>query len=90
MLGDLPNGLVRPDHFGLNPERPVAAVCGSGYRSSIATSLLKERGFKEAWNIVGGMTAWKEAGLPTVDGTGQSGRGTQHPPVHDEGQHLVR
>lgn len=90
MLGDLPRGLARPDRFGLNRGRPVAVVCGSGYRSSIASSLLEQRGFRQAWNTLGGMTAWKEAGLPTANGDRPDGHGTQQPPVRDEGQHLVR
>lgn len=41
--------------------KPVAAVCGSGNRSSIAASILKREGF-EPVNIAGGMDAWKGAG----------------------------
>jgi hydroxyacylglutathione hydrolase len=63
MLGDLPKRL---DQLGFTPERPVAAVCGSGYRSSIATSLLQQRGFVDVWNVLGGMAAWQEAGLVTT------------------------
>ena len=47
-------------------ETPVAVVCGSGYRSTVAASVLARRGFEEVWNVTGGMTAWKAAGLPTV------------------------
>lgn len=45
-----------------DPARPTAIVCASGYRSSIATSLLERRGFAELYNIVGGTTAWLQAG----------------------------
>lgn len=86
MLGDLPKDL---ETLGLGRERPIAVVCGSGYRSSIATSLLQRNGFKEVWNTLGGMTAWKEAGLPTVDGA-RASDGQQTLPVRDEGQHRVR
>jgi len=47
-------------------ETPVAVVCGSGYRSTVAASVLARRGFDDVWNVTGGMTAWKAAGLPTV------------------------
>jgi hydroxyacylglutathione hydrolase len=47
------------------PGRPVAVVCGSGFRSSVATSLLVANG-RDAVTVVGGMTAWKAAGLPVV------------------------
>ena len=47
-------------------DRPVAVVCGSGYRASIASSFLKREGYKDVTNVLGGMAAWKAAGLPTV------------------------
>ena len=46
----------------LDPTRPVAVICASGYRSSIATSLLERLGFPKATNVVGGMNAWSAAG----------------------------
>ena len=45
---------------------PVAVVCGSGYRASIAASFLKREGYADVTNVVGGMSAWKAAGLPTT------------------------
>jgi glyoxylase-like metal-dependent hydrolase (beta-lactamase superfamily II)/rhodanese-related sulfurtransferase len=42
---------------------PVAIICASGYRSSIATSLLERHGFKELYNVVGGTNAWTSAGF---------------------------
>jgi glyoxylase-like metal-dependent hydrolase (beta-lactamase superfamily II) len=50
----------------LSPGDPVAVVCAGGYRSSIATSLLEQQGLRRLTNVVGGMTAWSTAGLPTV------------------------
>lgn len=44
---------------------PVATICGSGYRSSVSASLLLGHGHKQVVNVLGGMTAWKSAGLPT-------------------------
>ncbi len=49
-LPDLPN------------DRAIAVICGSGYRSSIATSLLQARGYKQVGNVTGGMAALAEAG----------------------------
>lgn len=43
---------------------PVAVICGSGYRSSVSSSLLAHQGHKNIVNIAGGMSAWKRAGLP--------------------------
>jgi hydroxyacylglutathione hydrolase len=86
-LGDLPNLL---DGLPLDPARPVAVICGSGYRSSIGTSLLEGRGFRTIWNTLGGMTAWKEAALPMVKGEAVAGWRAEELRVRDEGQHLVR
>jgi hydroxyacylglutathione hydrolase len=47
-------------------DRPVAVVCGSGYRASIASSFLKREGFDKVLNVIGGIAAWKSAGLPTT------------------------
>jgi glyoxylase-like metal-dependent hydrolase (beta-lactamase superfamily II)/rhodanese-related sulfurtransferase len=49
---------------GLDRSRPVAVHCKSGYRSSIASSLLKREGFSEVMNVIGGFDAWKTCGLP--------------------------
>ncbi len=47
-------------------ERPLAVVCGSGYRSTVAASVLERAGFEGVVNMTGGMGAWKAAQLPTV------------------------
>jgi hydroxyacylglutathione hydrolase len=47
-------------------DRPVAVVCGSGYRASIASSFLKRGGYEDVTNVLGGMSAWKAAKLPTT------------------------
>jgi hydroxyacylglutathione hydrolase len=45
-------------------EKPVAVICGSGYRASIAASFLRREGYKSVTNVIGGMSAWQAAGLP--------------------------
>ncbi len=47
-------------------DRPVVAVCGLGNRSGIGASILKRRGFERVYNLIGGMTAWRAKGYPTV------------------------
>lgn len=42
-------------------ERPVATICEAGYRSSLAASLLAREGVPNVINIVGGMTAYRDA-----------------------------
>ncbi|HET6360651.1 MAG TPA: rhodanese-like domain-containing protein [Gemmatimonadota bacterium] len=46
--------------------RPLAVICGSGYRSTVAASVLKRAGFEDVRNVPGGMRAWRSAGLPVV------------------------
>ncbi|HEY7914537.1 MAG TPA: rhodanese-like domain-containing protein [Blastocatellia bacterium] len=58
----LPLNRLDSDARELDPERPTAVVCASGYRSSAATSMLARRGFKELFNVVGGTNGWISAG----------------------------
>ncbi|HTK95994.1 MAG TPA: MBL fold metallo-hydrolase [Terriglobales bacterium] len=44
----------------------IYVVCGAGYRSSIATSVLRRAGFRHVTNVDGGMGAWNRQKLPTV------------------------
>jgi hydroxyacylglutathione hydrolase len=44
----------------------VAVICGSGYRSSIATSVLEGKGFTRLQNVMGGMHAVRHAKRPKV------------------------
>ncbi len=54
-----------PERLGaLDRNRPIATYCGSGYRSSMAASLLERSGFRRVYNIPGSMSAWKAAGYP--------------------------
>ncbi len=52
------------ERFGeLSKSERLAVYCDSGYRASIAASLLQSRGFDVA-NIPGSWQAWKACGLP--------------------------
>jgi len=50
----------------LDHQETVFVMCKSGYRSSIACSLLQRAGFKNVINVIGGFDAWKNAGLAAV------------------------
>ena len=50
----------------LERDRLTAVVCGTGYRSSIATAILQQHGIVDVANVVGGMAAWDAAGYATV------------------------
>jgi glyoxylase-like metal-dependent hydrolase (beta-lactamase superfamily II)/rhodanese-related sulfurtransferase len=46
----------------LDRSKPTAVICAGGYRSSAASSILKEQGFKKLLDVKGGTGAWVEAG----------------------------
>ena len=50
----------------LDPERPTLVYCAGGYRSSIAASLLRAKGFNAVADLQGGFGAWAAAGLPVA------------------------
>jgi len=52
----------------LDRAKPTAVYCASGYRASIAASILKEEGFDALWNVPGSWEAWKKAGFPIEGG----------------------
>ena len=49
----------------------LSVVCAQGLRSSTACSILVQNGFKNIYNITGGMNAWAAAGLPMIDAEGR-------------------
>jgi len=60
--GELPRRLDDVPRTG----RPLAVMCGSGYRSSVSASLLDAQTDLEVINVLGGMSAWNAAGHPTT------------------------
>ncbi len=50
---------------------PVVVNCAGGYRSAIASSLLKSQGFTDVSDLIGGYNAWATSNipqsLPTID-----------------------
>jgi rhodanese-related sulfurtransferase/glyoxylase-like metal-dependent hydrolase (beta-lactamase superfamily II) len=49
----------------LDPQAPTVVYCAGGYRSSIASSLLKSHGFKDVSDLLGGYDAWAHSNIPT-------------------------
>jgi len=45
----------------LDKEKPVMVYCKSGGRSAKAASILKENGFKQVYDLDGGMIGWNDA-----------------------------
>lgn len=43
----------------LDPAAPTVVFCAGGYRSAIASSLLRSHGFTDVSDVIGGYTAWQ-------------------------------
>lgn len=57
-----------PARFAELPKnQPLAVICGSGYRSSIAGSFLEGHGFSRVQNVMGGMSAYSEIKCATME-----------------------
>ncbi len=59
---------LREKSTGLDKLQPIAVYCDSGYRASIATSILKQEGFTRVCNVPGSWQAWKNAKFPIQRG----------------------
>ncbi len=60
-LGELPKRLQE-----LDPNAEIVAQCKSGARSQKAVDLMKQHGFKNVRNMIGGITAWSDKVDPSV------------------------
>ena len=56
---------LRSRYTEFDPKSPIAVICSTGHRSSLAASLLKQHGFEDVSNVAGGMTGYNAAGLGT-------------------------
>jgi len=57
--GELPSVLD-----GLPRDRPIATICASGFRASIAASMLRVAGFERVSAVRGGVDDWEARGYP--------------------------
>jgi rhodanese-related sulfurtransferase len=48
----------------LDKTKPYFVYCAAGGRSSKAANMMEELGFKKVYNLMGGITAWQDEGLP--------------------------
>ncbi|KPK89302.1 MAG: MBL fold metallo-hydrolase [Deltaproteobacteria bacterium SM23_61] len=60
---NIPAPDLRKRHAEVPKDRTVYVICNSGHRSSLACSILLQKGFKNITNVVGGMMAFSAAGL---------------------------
>jgi rhodanese-related sulfurtransferase len=47
-------------------DEELVLQCGSGYRSNIAASILRQAGYNQVKSLAGGVFAWSNAGLPVA------------------------
>lgn len=62
---------VRKRASELDRKKCVVTYCDSGYRASIAASVLRQEGFEQVHNVPGSWQAWKNAGYLIVGGNGK-------------------
>ena len=61
-LGELKARLKELDKF---KQRSLIIACAAGKRSADGAAILRANGFTNVFNLSGGTTAWRQAGLPT-------------------------
>jgi hydroxyacylglutathione hydrolase len=81
--GHIPGSVHVPYHDlgsppdGLDLERPIAVICGSGQRSAVGASLLQRHGATEVLHVVdGGVPLWRRSGWPVAAESGAETAGS--------------
>jgi hydroxyacylglutathione hydrolase len=71
--GHIPDSTFTPWHDidalpgGLDPDRPIAVVCGSGQRAATGASLIQRFGATDVIHVVdGGVPKWGRLGRPLI------------------------
>ncbi len=62
---------IRHRYGEWDPEAQTVVLCNTGNRSMTAASLLRQRGFRRVYNVLGGTTAWAANGYPLRTGSGE-------------------
>jgi rhodanese-related sulfurtransferase/ubiquinone/menaquinone biosynthesis C-methylase UbiE len=61
---DPANGFMHPSVSSFDQQ--IVLVCNGGYSTSLAADNLRRLGYRRAGDLIGGVSAWKQAGLPVV------------------------
>ena len=77
--GSLPEELDR-----LPRDRRIAVMCASGYRSSVASSMLAAAGFERVAWVADGVPAWRAAGYELDEGEAGDRSPSDHAPRPEE------
>jgi hydroxyacylglutathione hydrolase len=59
---NIPVADLRERHAELKKKDATILICSSGNRSSLGVSILRQHGFKNLYNVAGGMTGYSAAG----------------------------
>lgn len=59
---NIPAPDLRTRYNELDRDKSVVVTCSTGHRSSLAASILRRHGFKNVYNVAGGMTGYSAAG----------------------------
>ena len=57
---------IMKGNYTIPQDRPLLLICAIGGRSYAAMQILSHKGYKEIYNLQGGVSAWKQANLPLV------------------------
>ena len=60
---DFYSGGFENDLLNLDRYKTYYLICRSGRRSGVATSFMRDNGFKDVYNIKGGMIEWQNSNL---------------------------
>lgn len=60
-MGEIPARLGE-----LAPEREIVVLCRSGGRSAQVARFLQQQGYRDVWNLAGGILAWSEQLDPSL------------------------
>ena len=61
-----PDGWLRKVKAIVPMDKPVILICRVGNRTIPATQFLVKSGFKQVYNVTGGIVPWIKAGLPVM------------------------
>ena len=60
------------------PKKKILVYCKTGRRSDTASIMLVNAGYSQVYNMVGGITAWIDAGYPVVSSEDTEAEGSQN------------
>jgi len=61
---NIPGASLKARAGELKKERPVILVCNTGATAGSAAAQLRASGFADVYVLAGGITGWRDAGLP--------------------------